>query len=381
MRAMYAIYNNKVYEELNQRLSPDGLVYADSTHMETSKEPKDGVLKVDINIVSDSKRNKTNGALFTTASELIKENKIKYLDKLDNKYRVYVEFELYDELADEVIDSGFVVKDVKPSLKMRPLYLTKPANEFVSAFPLSITSHVRRYFRTSVPYGLSAKKKDSYVFKISSISIRQAKVSAFLAKVDQPHRRKPHHHLSGNLDLNHFHHGHVPPHCHEYESECDENAFYYMSGMNGSDSFIRNSIEIYSSISDHLEFKPVYFKFSPREIAVDINFMIDGLFVVHDYTDIEDLLKENRKSPEIKPEQPDDKDDDIPDITDPDEDDPEQRPEIPDGSDENDTEQNPDEGDDAGKEPPSGNEDQTPTQPNPPFTENGAGEVEIDDLL
>lgn len=272
MRGFYGLFNNTLYELREPTTVKDTVECFDScTSSEINVQQKSFEAEVRLTNMDDS--SDSNKEFFAKIVDKIKSEMIYELPKLAPTYKVSVNYTLYDEKEDVIIDEGTATKTIEPTNCYFPLGLNDE-NEFVYRIVKNFTANFEFAYRSATPYGILKRESQNFVLFIHSIKISQVQSWARSIIPDEC------------------------PSCGTVKEPKFSNGIVKRDPM----------VVIYDTEAENLEIKPMKFKFKPRRIGIKLQIVLNDYLMTASQDDINSLLKENIPVPEepIIPSDPED---------------------------------------------------------------------------
>lgn len=239
----------------------------------------------------------TNGELCFSTLGKIEEEKITELPALHNKYRLLIDYQLYDDHEKRVIDEGIITKPIEAINAMIPLGLDTETDELVYRVVKKILSRIVLMYKEEVPYGIMKEKRSDLRLYINRIEVQQVvdySKDIELLPIKHPHNHHVHHSKHHDTFL----------HCHHYPNRKphDENPI----------KFREEFFTIYDSHAEGLNFNVINISMHPRKIIFDIQILLNNYFFISDAYSILSSIADNynEKFPPVSGVIPDDKDPD-----------------------------------------------------------------------
>ena len=257
MRGFYGLFNNTLYELKESTTVKDTIEYFEScTSSEINFQQKSFEAEVKLTNMDDN--SDSNKEFFAKIVDKIKSEMIYELPKLAPTYKASVNYTLYDEKEDVIIDEGTATKTIEPTNCYFPLGLNDE-NEFVYRVVKNFTANFEFAYRSATPYGILKRESQNFVLFIHSIKISQ--VQAWARSI-------------------------VPDECPSCGT-VKESKFSH--GIVKRDPMV----VIYDTEAENLEIKPMKFRFKPRRIGIKLQIVLNDYLMTASQEDINSLLKEN----------------------------------------------------------------------------------------
>ena len=272
MRGFYGLFNNTLYELKEPTTVKDTVECFEScTSSEINVQQKSFEAEVKLTNMDDS--SDSNKEFFAKIVDKIKSEVIYELPKLAPTYKASVNYTLYDEKEDVIVDEGTATKTIEPTNCYFPLGLNDE-NEFVYRIVKNFTANFEFAYRSATPYGILKRESQNFVLFIHSIKISQ--VQAWARSI-------------------------VPDECPSCGTVKEPK---FSNGIVKRDPMI----VIYDTEAENLEIKPMKFRFKPRRIGIKLQVVLNDYLMTASQEDINSLLRENIPVPEepIIPEDPED---------------------------------------------------------------------------
>ena len=270
MRGFYGLFNNTLYELKEPTTVKDTVECFEScTSSEINVQQKSFEAEVKLTNMDDSAD--SNKEFFAKIVDKIKSEVIYELPKLAPTYKASVNYTLYDEKEDVIVDEGTATKTIEPTNCYFPLGLNDE-NEFVYRIVKNFTANFEFAYRSATPYGILKRESQNFVLFIHSIKISQ--VQAWARSI-------------------------VPDECPSCGTVKEPK---FSNGIVKRDPMI----VIYDTEAENLEIKPMKFRFKPRRIGIKLQVVLNDYLMTASQEDINSLLRENIPVPEepIIPSEP-----------------------------------------------------------------------------
>lgn len=236
----------------------------------------------------------TNGEMCYSTLAKIEKEKITELPVLHNRYRMLVDYQLYDEHEHRIIDEGIITKPIEAINAMIPLGLDTETDELVYRVVKKISSRIVLMYKEEVPYGIMKERRSSLSLRINRIEIQQVvdySKDIELLPIKHPY---DHHNKCHNSHLHYHHYPNRKPY--------DENPI----------KFREEFFTIYDSRAEGLDFSVINITMYPKKIIFDMQVLLNNYFFISDAHNIFSLIADNynEKFPPVEGIVPDDKDPD-----------------------------------------------------------------------
>lgn len=254
MNSTYIIKNDKVYkinipqEILELSVS---LKRGISSNLEIDKVNKRVVSNIFVN--STPEIFKSNKVKVDELKKYIKKNNIKDIETLQDTHKAVINYTIF--INDKESETGQIVKPIKCESKAILLGISEN-DELLYRKVREFTFDSVFTILHSTPYGINKNINDKFSIKINNISIYSSKFEF----------RENHKSLDGiRFETDSL----VPKACTD------------------------DSVCIYSSREDNIDFNPIETNFDPRYIDINYSFIIEDYIELHDGNVISQLLLEN----------------------------------------------------------------------------------------
>ena len=260
MKGFFGLFNKTLYMLTESQEMP---VTAKDIGNNVSSERVNSCFKEKINISNVKDNVSTNKEMFLQALDKIDTEQITDIEYLSSRYRVSIDYQLYDNKENMVIDEAVVRKNITPFNAMLPLGLDPDTNELVYRVVKKIDHSIELVYREEVPYGIMKEKRSNLTLYINRVQVEQEKVVGGSLSVDEQAtgvailrtRRRP-----------------------NYRTEYTFTDYY---------------TTIYDSVAEGIQFPPVDISFTPRKIIIDLAMVLNNYFFTSDPNDILEPIRIN----------------------------------------------------------------------------------------
>lgn len=340
MKGFFGIFNQQIFELkeptdicITARNKPTGI---EKVYNREGRE-----FRLNLNISNAESNMITNKEFFEDTVLRIKEENIKEIPTLAPRYRVLIDYMLYNNSDNIVVDEGVITKMIEAQNAFLPLGLDPENNELVYRVVKQISGAFDFIYRTNIPFGIMKHATEKLTLYINRVQIQQAKTHV------------------GNLAVD--------------EKACRTGIVIERGNPNATTeyNFIDTYVTIFDTLLEGMKIEPVETEMVPRKITIDVNIILNNYFYTSNPDDVLQHVQDNIDAeipePTPKPDPveptPDPGETDKPETTDPDKtDEPSGDNTNPDGDKKDDSGSETEKKDDKDTEG-DGKQEETPTTP------------------
>lgn len=217
------------------------------------------ISSITINTI-DCENLQTNKEQYDACVEQLRVKKIKQIDRIYNRFMMYMDYSVYDTDGKEIKHS-VASNELKPIHTVYPLGITQD-NEMVHHIVREFSENIDFSTKTTLPYGImQCKKKERYQVVINDISIYQ----------DLIDRTSIHRSSEGN--------------CYAY-------------GSHTIASSLENMVLIYSTNENGIVIQTIDVPYIPKKVSINLKILIDDIFFAYDDTEINSIIIDNNTTPD-----------------------------------------------------------------------------------
>ena len=310
MRGFYTEYGDAIYE-----LPEDGMKirntfpFAKDTHVDVSHAENTKTTNVVISISTIDKNAMSNREAYEQMVDKLKTDEVTSIRKMSPGCRIYVEYRLFDDSIQEVVDEGVAIKNCNTDAFLFLLGLDD-TNELVSRIGIDFGATISKRYHSTVPYGLMRTAVDHFTLYIDRIYVTQFYASVFSVK-PAPERppKKPRPWFMGNRpcpygDKHGNHHpddGYMMDPIHHPSMASTTRDEICTVKPKSEDAII-----IYDTSAVGITFEPVKIPYRLKELRLSIGFLLMNV-VTASKEDIANILRENVEQEMNPGEVPDEK--------------------------------------------------------------------------
>lgn len=260
MKGFFGLFNKTLYALTESQEMP---VTARDIGNSVSSERVNSCFKEKINISNVKDNVSSNREMFLQALDKIDTEQLTDIEYLSSRYRVSIDYQLYDNKENMVIDEAVVRKNITPFNAMLPLGLDPESNELVYRVVKKIDHSVELVYREEVPYGIMKEKRSNLTLYINRVQVEQEKA------------------IAGKLDVGEQANGVAIVRTRRRPNYRTEYTFtdYYTT--------------IYDSVAEGIQFPPVDISFTPRKIIIELAMVLNNYFFTSDPSDILEPIRIN----------------------------------------------------------------------------------------
>lgn len=260
MKGFFGLFNKTLYALTESQEMP---VTARDIGNSVSSERVNSCFREKINISNVKDNVSSNREMFLQALDKIDTEQLTDIEYLSSRYRVSIDYQLYDNKENLVLDEAVIRKNITPLNAMLPLGLDPDNNELVYRVVKKIDHSVELVYREEVPYGIMKERRSNLTLYINRVQVEQEKaITGKLETKEQANgvaivrtRRRP-----------------------NYRTEYTFTDYY---------------TTIYDSVAEGIQFPPVDISFTPRKIIIDLSMVLNNYFFTADPNDILDPIRIN----------------------------------------------------------------------------------------
>lgn len=262
MKSIYTKIGDKYYKVNQETTIPavlNKLVPGTSTSVKI--DGNNGYIGQIININTlEGPDTKSNSELYKEFTDWIKDKKIKSIDTLQNYYKVYIDYSIYQDNAE--IEHSQIVRPLDVEDTAIVLGVNKD-NETVYRRVKSFNPRIDFRLRNPLPHGITQSNKCRYRLKINNVGIFQEKNE------------------TANIRHNSIYD--VP--------------FYIPSSV--MNTTLDESVLVYSSYNLGVDIQDIDLEYIPRLIEITMFITLTNFVVVYDDLKITELVKLNNEQPVV----------------------------------------------------------------------------------
>lgn len=262
MKAIYTKIGDKFYKVNQETRIPsvlNKLVPGTSTSVKVDGNNKYIGQIININTL-EGPDTKSNSELYKELTDWITDKKIKSIDTLQNYYKVYIDYSVYQDNAE--IEHSQIVRPLDVEDTAVILGVNKD-NETVYRRVKSFNPKIDFRLRNPLPHGITQSSKCRYRLKINNVGIFQEKNE--IANV-------------------------------RHNSVYDVPFYIPSSVMNTT---LDESILVYSSFNLGVDIQDIDLDYIPRVIEISMFITLTNFVAVYDDLKIEELVNQNRPSMDV----------------------------------------------------------------------------------
>ena len=275
MKGFFAVFNDEIFElkELTD-------IYLTAQNKETGIEKiydrTCREFKVKLNISNVDANLVTNQELYTSIVKRISEEKITSIPVLAPRYRVLIDYMLYNNSDNSVIDSGVITKMVEVNNAFLPLGLDPNTNELVYRVVKTLDGVFDFLYRSDIPFGIMKRPTEKVTLYINRVQLQQAKAHVSRLVVGEKC-------CNSGIVI----------------ERCNPNA---STEYKYTDTFIT----IFDSEMEKMEIAPITTEMLPRKISINISLILNNYFYTSDPDDVLRYVQKNIDALKPTPSEPDD---------------------------------------------------------------------------
>lgn len=262
MKAIYTKIGDKFYKVNQETRIPsvlNKLVPGTSTSVKVDGNNKYIGQIININTL-EGPDTKSNSELYKELTDWIKDKKIKSIDTLQNYYKVYIDYSVYQDNAE--IEHSQIVRPLDVEDTAVILGVNKD-NETVYRRVKSFNPKIDFRLRNPLPHGITQSSKCRYRLKINNVGIFQEK--------------------NETVNVRHNSVYDVP--------------FYIPSSV--MNTTLDESVLVYSSFNLGVDIQDIDLDYIPRVIEISMFITLTNFVAVYDDLKIEELVNQNRPSMDV----------------------------------------------------------------------------------
>ena len=275
MKGFFAVFNNEIFE-LKEPTDICLTAKNKETGIEKIYDRNGREFKVKVNISNADSNLITNKEFFDTIVTRIKEEKIKEIPTLAPRYRILVDYMLYNNSDNVVIDSGVITKLIDVNNAFMPLGLDPETNELVYRVVKTLDANLDFLYRSDIPFGIMKRPTEKITLYINRVQLQQAKTHA------------------GRFVVG--------------EKDCGKGIVIERTNPNATTEyrFTDTFVTIFDTVMEKLEIAPIDTEMLPRKINIEVSMILNNYFYTSDPNDVLKYVKENIDVDLPKPSIPDD---------------------------------------------------------------------------
>ena len=262
MKAIYTKIGDKFYKVNQETRIPsvlNKLVPGTSTSVKVDGNNKYIGQIININTL-EGPDTKSNSELYKELTDWITDKKIKSIDTLQNYYKVYIDYSVYQDNAE--IEHSQIVRPLDVEDTAVILGVNKD-NETVYRRVKSFNPKIDFRLRNPLPHGITQSSKCRYRLKINNVGIFQEK--------------------NETVNVRHNSVYDVP--------------FYIPSSV--MNTTLDESVLVYSSYNLGVDIQDIDLDYIPRVIEISMFITLTNFVAVYDDLKIEELVNQNRPSMDV----------------------------------------------------------------------------------
>lgn len=263
MKGLFGIFNKTLFKILGPT---DPVVVTKDIGNTISKSCHDIYTDIDINISNVKENVSTNREMYLHALKKIDEESIKDIDFLAPRYRISIDYQLYDNIEEVIVDEATVTKHITPQLATLPLGLDASTNELVYRVVNKFTHTVDLVYKQEIPFGIMKQRRGNLTLYINRILIEEEK--AITGQLTNPDD------VVKDDEVCILHHRRRPNYQTTY-------------------TFKTTYVQIYDSEAENIEFTPITIQEAPRKVAIKVTALLNNYFLTATSEDIIKPIADN----------------------------------------------------------------------------------------
>lgn len=262
MKGFFGVFNDEIFE-LKEPTDICLTAHNKGTGIEKIYDRNGREFKVKLDISNVESNLMTNKEFFESVVTRIQEEKIKLIPTLAPRYRVLIDYMLYNNSDNSVIDSGVITKMVEVNNAFLPLGLDSNSNEMVYRVVKVLNGNFDFLYRSDIPFGIMKCPTEKITLYINRVQLQQAKTHV------------------GRFVVG--------------ERACREGIVIERCNPNSSTEykFTDTFVTIFDTVMEKLDITPISTEMLPRKINIEVSLILNNYFYTADPDDVLKYVLEN----------------------------------------------------------------------------------------